>query len=218
MKNLILLAPPATGKGTLAKQLKEDYGYVHISTGDMLRESVASGDELGKQISEIMQSGGLVSDEIVYSLLEKKLESTKGSYILDGFPRNIEQAKKYEEIVSKIGGDEAIVILMDIDKEELKTRCTGRRSCPKCGRIYNVYNKEMMPKDGKYCIDCDVELIQREDDKIETFEKRYSTYLELTEPLIDYYTKKNNLYKIYAGGQRDETLANALEVLKKLGE
>lgn len=218
MKNLILLAPPATGKGTLAKQLKEDYGYVHISTGDMLRESVASGDELGKQISEIMQSGGLVSDEIVYSLLEKKLESTKGSYILDGFPRNIEQAKKYEEIVSKIGGDEAIVILMDIDKEELKTRCTGRRSCPKCGRIYNVYNKEMMPKDGKYCIDCGVELIQREDDKIETFEKRYSTYLELTEPLIDYYTKKNNLYKIYAGGQRDETLANALEVLKKLGE
>ena len=218
MKNLILLAPPATGKGTLAKQLKEDYGYVHISTGDMLRESVASGDELGKQISEIMQRGGLVSDEIVYSLLEKKLQSTKGSYILDGFPRNIEQAKKYEEIVSKIGGDEAIVILMDIDKEELKTRCTGRRSCPKCGRIYNVYNKEMMPKDGKYCIDCDVELIQREDDKIETFEKRYSTYLELTEPLIDYYTKKNNLYKIYAGGQRDETLANALEVLKKLGE
>ena len=218
MKNLILLSPPATGKGTLSKQLKEDYGYIHISTGDMLREAVNSGDELGKKISEIMKSGALVSDDIVYALLEKKLESTTGAYILDGFPRNIEQAKKYEEIVSKLGKEEAIVILMEIEKEELKTRCTGRRSCPKCGRIYNIYNNEMMPKDGKYCLDCDVELIQREDDKIETFEKRYNTYLELTEPLIEYYSKKGNLYKIYAGGQRDETLNNALEVLKKLGE
>ena len=84
--------------------------------------------------------------------------------------------------------------------------------------LYIDTTMEMMPKDGKYCIDCGVELIQREDDKIETFEKRYSTYLELTEPLIDYCSKKDNLYKIYAGGQRDETLHNALEILNKLGE
>ena len=218
MKNLILLAPPATGKGTLAKQLKDKFGYEHISTGDMLRESVAKGDELGQKISEIMKSGALVPDEIVYELLEKKLQSIQNGYILDGFPRNVEQAKKYEEIVANIDGEEAIVLLLDIEKEELKVRCTGRRSCPKCGRIYNVYNPELNPKDNKYCIDCGVEVIQREDDKIETFEKRYTTYLEMTEPLIDYYSKKNSLYKIYAGGQKDETFASALEILNKLGE
>lgn len=216
MKNLILIAPPATGKGTLAKALKERYGYIHISTGDMLRESVAKGDELGQKISDIMKSGALVPDEIIYELLEAKLQSSDG-YILDGFPRNLEQAKKYEEIVANIGGEEAIVLVLDIDKEKLKTRCTGRRSCPKCGRIYNIYNPEMNPKDDKYCLDCGSEVIWREDDKIETFEKRYSTYLELTEPLIEYYSNKGNLYRINAGGTSGETLNEALKILG-LGE
>lgn len=219
MKNIILLAPPATGKGTLAKSLKELYGYDHISTGDMLREAVEKGDELGKKLDEIMKSGNLVSDDLIYQLLENRLKEVNGKgYILDGFPRNVEQAEKYEEIAANINSDLAIVILMDIDKEELKVRCTGRRSCPKCGRIYNVYNTEMQPKDNKLCLDCDVEVIQREDDNIETFERRYSTYLEKTQPLIDYYSKKNNLYKIYAGGKKEETLEKALALLNNLGE
>lgn len=219
MKNIILLAPPATGKGTLAKELKELYGYDHISTGDMLREAVEKGDELGKQIDEIMKSGNLVPDDLIYQLLEQRLASqTSNGYILDGFPRNVKQAEKYEEIVSNINSDLAVVILMNIDKEELKTRCTGRRSCPKCGKIYNIYHEGMQPKDNKFCLDCNVEVFQREDDNIETFEKRYSTYLEKTQPLIDYYTKKNNLYKIYAGGNKKQTLDNALDLLKKLGE
>lgn len=219
MKNIILLAPPATGKGTLAKTLKDMYGYDHISTGDMLREAVEKGDELGRKLDEIMKSGNLVSDDLIYQLLENRLKEVNGKgYILDGFPRNVAQARKYEEIASKINSDLAIVILMDIDKEELKVRCTGRRSCPKCGRIYNVFNPEMQPKDNKLCLDCDVEVIQREDDNIETFEKRYSTYLEKTQPLIDYYSEKNNLYKIYAGGQKEETLEKALALLNSLGE
>lgn len=219
MKNIILLAPPATGKGTLAKTLKDMYGYDHISTGDMLREAVEKDDELGRKLDEIMKSGNLVSDDLIYQLLENRLKEVNGKgYILDGFPRNVAQARKYEEIAAKINSDLAIVILMDIDKEELKVRCTGRRSCPKCGRIYNVFNPEMQPKDNKLCLDCDVEVIQREDDNIETFEKRYSTYLEKTQPLIDYYCEKNNLYKIYAGGQKEETLEKALALLNSLGE
>lgn len=219
MKNIILLAPPATGKGTLAKSLKEEYGYAHISTGDMLREAVDKGDELGRQIDEIMKSGNFVSDELIYQLLEKRLQEDdcKKGYILDGFPRNVVQAEKYEEIVKGMNGDPAIVILMDIDKEELKIRCTGRRSCPKCGKIYNVYNEGMKPKDNK-CLECNVEVIQREDDNLETFEKRYKTYLDKTQPLIDYYSKKDNLYRIYAGGKKEQTLKNALDLLEKLGE
>lgn len=219
MKNIILLAPPATGKGTLAKALKDMYGYEHISTGDMLREAVEKGDELGKKLDEIMKSGNLVSDDLIYQLLENRLKEINGKgYILDGFPRNVAQAEKYEEIATRINSDLAIVILMDIDKEELKIRCTGRRSCPKCGRIYNVYNPEIQPKDNKLCLDCDVEVIQREDDNIKTFERRYSTYLEKTQPLIDYYSNKNNLYKIYAGGKKEETLEKALALLNSLGE
>ena len=216
MKNLILLAPPATGKGTLAKSLKERYGYRHLSTGDMLREAVKKGDELGQEISNIMQSGGLVSDEIVYRLLEDELKKD-GAYILDGFPRNIDQAKKYDEIVNNLGIESALILVLDIDKEELKTRCTGRRSCPNCGRIYNIYNSEMYPKDGKYCLDCNSELTWRDDDKIETFEKRYSTYLELTEPLIQYYSSKGKLFRIDASGKSEDTLKEALKVLN-LGE
>ena len=216
MKNLILIAPPATGKGTLAKDLKDRFSYRHLSTGDMLREAVKKGDTLGQEISLIMQSGKLVSDEIVYKLLEEHLKKD-GAYILDGFPRNIDQAKAYTEIVKNIGGEEAIVLVLDIDKEKLKTRCTGRRSCPKCGRIYNIYNSEMHPKDGKYCLDCGCEVIWRDDDKIETFEKRYSTYLELTEPLIEYYSTRGNLYRINAGGKSEDTLKEALKVLN-LGE
>lgn len=218
MKNIILLAPPATGKGTLAKILKDLYGYDHISTGDMLRDAVAQGDELGQKIDEMMKSGGLVSDELIYQLLERRLKQTSRGYILDGFPRNVKQALKYEEIVSNINGELAIVILMDIDKEELKSRCTGRRSCPKCGKIYNIYHQGMQPKDNKFCYDCNVEVVQREDDNIDTFEKRYATYLDKTQPLIDYYSQKNNLYKIYAGGTKDQTLENALALLKSLGE
>ena len=186
MKNLILLAPPATGKGTLAKQLKEKFGYIHISTGDMLRESVAKGDEIGQKISDIMKSGALVPDEIVYELLEKKLQSSEGGYILDGFPRNVEQAKKYEEIVANIKGEEAIVLLLDIDKEELKVRCTGRRSCPKCGRIYNIYNPELNPKDNKYCIDCQSNMSIRE--LIDRIQMMINT--ELKWPLLIYEDKK----------------------------
>ena len=121
MKNLILIAPPGAGKGTLSKDLLSKYPYVHISTGDLLREQVAKGDELGMEIKKVQESGGLVSNEIVYKALENKLNDPKcdNGYILDGFPRNLEQAREYDEILKRSNRDLGIVILLDIPKEEL---------------------------------------------------------------------------------------------------
>ena len=121
MKNLILIAAPGAGKGTLSKDLLDKYPYVHISTGDLLREQVARGDELGKEIQKVQEAGGLVSNEIVYKALEQKLsdQACDNGYILDGFPRNLEQAREYDKILEKSGRDLGLVIVLDIPKEDL---------------------------------------------------------------------------------------------------
>lgn len=189
MKNLILIAAPGAGKGTLSKDLLEKYNYVHISTGDLLREQVAKGDELGKKINEMQTAGKLVTPEIVYSVLENKLNdpACDNGYILDGFPRNLEQAKEYDKILEKSGRDLGMVILIDIPKEMLVKRITGRYMCKDCGAIYNIYSEEMAPKKPGICNKCNGELYQRKDDNIESLEVRYQTYLDSTTPLIEFY-------------------------------
>ncbi len=216
MKNLILIAAPGAGKGTLSNDLLAKYDYVHISTGDLLREQVAKGDELGKEIEKVQQSGGLVSNEIVYKALENKLKDPKcdNGYILDGFPRNLEQAKEYDNILKKSGRDLGIVIVLDIPKEELIERITGRFSCKECGEIHNIYSKELKPKKEGKCNKCGGELIQRKDDNLESFEKRYQTYLESTEPLIEFYKKKGVLHVIDSSKGHLNTLKQAEKLIK----
>lgn len=198
MKNLILIAAPGAGKGTLSKDLLEKYDYVHISTGDLLREQVAKGGELGKKIHEMQVSGGLVTSDIVYAALENKLNdlACDNGYILDGFPRNVEQALEYDKILSKSGKELGLVIVLDIPKEMLIERITGRFMCKDCGAIYNVYNKEMAPKNKGICDKCAGELYQRKDDNLESFENRYQTYLDSTTPLIDFYKEKGALHVV----------------------
>ena len=195
MKNLILIAAPGAGKGTLSKDLLEKYNYVHISTGDLLREQVAKGDELGKKINEMQTAGKLVTPEIVYSVLENKLNdpACDNGYILDGFPRNLEQAKEYDKILEKSGRDLGMVILIDIPKEMLVKRITGRYMCKDCGAIYNIYSEEMAPKKPGICNKCNGELYQRKDDNIESLEVRYQTYLDSTTPLIEFYKNLANV-------------------------
>ena len=141
MKNLILIAAPGAGKGTLSKDLLEKYNYVHISTGDLLREQVAKGDELGKKINEMQTAGKLVTPEIVYSVLENKLNdpACDNGYILDGFPRNINQAYCYEEILKELNLNESIVIYLSLDKTIAEKRVLGRMVCPNCKSVYNKY-------------------------------------------------------------------------------
>jgi adenylate kinase len=215
MKNLILIAAPGAGKGTLSKDLLKKYDYVHISTGDLLREQVAKGDELGLKIQEIFKTGGLVSDDIVYKALENKLSdpACDNGYILDGFPRNLKQAREYDNILKRSGRDIGLVLVLDIPKENLIERITGRFSCKDCGEIHNIYNEELKPKKEGICNKCGGELTQRADDNLESFEKRYQTYLESTEPLIDFYKEKGIVHVIDSSQGHEYTLEQAEELL-----
>ena len=215
MKNIIFIAPPAAGKGTLSKMLTDAYSLPHISTGDLLRETANEESEMGKYIHEQMQSGGLVSDEIILDLLKTRIskEDCSNGYILDGFPRNVEQAKAYDDILKELNKDLGYVFLLDIDKEIAKKRIVGRISCPECGTVYNEFLVETKPKKDGLCDKCGIGLIRRSDDNEETFEKRFNTYFEKTEPLINYYQQKGVLYTIPANEGKDASFSEIKKVM-----
>ncbi len=196
MKNLILIAAPAAGKGTLSEILVKKYNYAHISTGDLLREVSQDESELGKKVTNMLKNGELVTDEIVFELLEKKLETINGPYILDGFPRTLNQAYKYDELVVKLKKELGMVVVLNTPYETLKKRIVGRVLCKDCGSIYNTLTGVNMPKQEGICDKCGGFLYKRSDDNEESFKTRYETYMKKTKPLIEYYEKKGNLYYI----------------------
>ena len=205
MKSIIFIAPPAAGKGTQSKLISKKYNISHISIGDLLRYSINSEDESSKKINEYMEKGLLVSDDIILNLLKNRLKQQDciSGYILDGFPRNVNQAKEYDKLLEKLDKDLGLVILLDIDKEILKNRIVGRLSCNKCGSVYNELIKETKPKNVGLCDKCNLKLSKRIDDNEETFEMRYNTYLKETEPLINYYDDKGCLYRVNANINAD---------------
>ena len=194
MKNLILIAPPAAGKGTLSEALVNGYNYTHISTGDLLREKQNDGTELGNEIKELMQSGSLVSDDIVTALLKEKLSTIEGPFILDGYPRNLKQADILADLLKELDLTIGQVIYINVSKEVAMERALGRISCPQCNKIYNKYNPEMQPSVEGICDICGEKLIGRSDDNEESFKVRFDTYVSNTKPLLDYYEKQNLLY------------------------
>ena len=185
---LVLIGAPAAGKGTQAARLVKHYGIAHISTGDMLREEVAKGTELGNQAKSIMAAGGLVSDELIIAIVQeriKKDDCAKG-FILDGFPRTVVQAEKLEEMVKL---DK--VVYINAPDEVMLERLTARQTCPKCGA---TYNKMFLPsKVEGICDVCGSDLVCREDDQPETVTNRLKVYHEQTQPLIEYYKAKGVL-------------------------
>lgn len=206
--NIILLAPPAAGKGTQAELLKDKYNLNHISTGELFRNIVNSDSDLGKQIKDIMESGYLVSDDIVIEVVKNYLDTSDNkNYLLDGFPRNTYQAKKLDEIINI-----DYVILFNIDKSILADRISGRRLCKSCGAIYNVNIDPLKPKNDSICDKCGSELYQRKDD-IDSFENRYNVYLEETKPIIEYYKNKNILYEINADRSVEEIFTSIEDIL-----
>ena len=211
MKNIILIAAPAAGKGTLSDLLVKKYDYLHISTGDLLREVSKETTELGQKISKMLQNGELVTDEIVFELLENKLRQVDKPYILDGFPRTINQAYKYDELIQKLNKDLGIVVVLNCDYEILKKRIVGRYLCKDCGSIYNTLTGVNTPKQEGICDNCGGDLYKRSDDNEESFKTRYETYLEKTKPLIDFYEKKGNLY--YIDSQTTDTMLKEIEDL-----
>lgn len=195
MKNIIFIAPPAAGKGTVSDYLVKNYNYEHLSTGDLLREVIKSGSEFGKEIDKIISSGNLVSDDVIIKLVSDKLKTLDESrpFILDGFPRTLNQAKSLDEMLVNLGITNNIAVYLDIDLEEALKRVLGRITCPKCKRSYNKNIEKLRPVNGNVCDDCNVELESRSDDNEETFKVRFSTYLENTSPIIDYYKERGIL-------------------------
>ena len=214
MKNIIFIAPPAAGKGTQSELLCEKYGYTHISTGDLLR-GVDPTSELGIEVNNIMKSGSLVSDEIIFRLIEERLgrEDVKNGFILDGFPRTINQAKTYEELSNKLGLTDYVVIFINISEEMAMNRALGRLGCPTCGKIYHKTSKQLMPKVAGICDECSADLVSRDDDNEESFKKRFNTYLDNTKPLIDFYT---NLGKLVTISADDDKMKIFAEVEKEI--
>lgn len=210
MKNIILLAPPAAGKGTLSKMLEDNFGYVSLSTGDMLREMALVDEELRDK----MKTGALIDDETVFKALELKLNSLGDkAYILDGFPRTVNQAKMYDDLLTRLNKDLGIVVYLNVCKEELLRRVTTRVVCPSCKRSYSTSNKDLFPKNPGICDTCGVNLIQREDDKEEVFVKRYDEYQNKTSLLVNYYDEKGVLCRVSADNSMD-TYNEVIELIK----
>ncbi len=187
MLNIILMGPPGAGKGTHAKWIAKDFGIPHISTGDMFREAMSSGSELGNTIKDVINRGDLVSDELTCALVKERLSrpDCANGYLLDGFPRTIPQAETWEKVSKEIGREVNLVINIAAPDELLISRIAGRRVCPKCGASYNV--NTMKPKKEGVCDTCSSDLIQRKDDNEESFKVRLANYYKSTAPLLDYY-------------------------------
>lgn len=194
MLNIILMGPPGAGKGTHAKWISTEYKLPHISTGDMFREAMASGSELGNKIKDIVNGGGLVSDELTCELVKERLSrpDCANGYLLDGFPRTIPQAEALKKFGPEIGREVNLVIDIECPSEVLVSRIAGRRVCPKCGASFNV--NTMKPKKEGICDYCGTPLIQRKDDNVDSFKVRLENYFKSTEPLLDYYKKEGLLH------------------------
>ncbi len=190
---IILLGPAGSGKGTQAELIQKKYGFPKISTGDLLRKEVQEGSELGRKVAEVMKAGQLVSDEVVLEMVRLRIsaEDCRRGYVLDGFPRNLNQAL----LLEKIDDNRAeIVFEIMITEEEVLKRLSGRRVCLQCGAVYNINNNK--PRIDGICDTCGSPLIIREDDKPEVIRERYRVYLNTIKALVDYYGSRKVLYQI----------------------
>ena len=213
---MIFLGPPASGKGTQTERLSKELGLPHIDTGSLLRAEIAAQTEEGKIIKDIIERGNLAPAHIVAKIIIKKLfsEEAKNGYILDGYPRSIEQAELMEKELEKAGASTSpkrVVVKLLVDRNSLMERIVNRRMCKKCGKIYNL--KTLPPKDEHICDECGGELYQRKDDNEEVAMQRFMTYNNETAPLVDYYTKKGLLVTVDANKTPDEVYAEILKVI-----
>jgi len=203
-KIVVLIGAPGAGKGTQARLLEERRGIPQISTGDMFREMKSANTPLAREVQAIMASGKLISDDITYKIVRERTSKpdAAGTYLLDGYPRTAVQAELLEELAAEQDkGIQAIEI--DVPRDELFKRLTGRRSCPLCGEIYNIYSKP--PATEGVCDDHpDTPLEHRADDSEEKVSVRLATYDELTKPLLDYYDRTSRLRKVDGTGEIDE--------------
>ena len=198
MKNVIFIAAPATGKGTFSNMLMERYGYNHISTGDLLRNIVKTNTSLGNEVAEVLKSGKLVNDELIFKILKEALKQMdlQNPFIIDGLPRNINQAYYLNNLFNEINIDNYLAINLDLEYEIALKRALGRLSCHNCGTTYNKFFDEFKPKIENMCDKCGSVLDSRTDDNEESFKERFETYQNNVKPILEYYENNNKLLKI----------------------
>lgn len=216
-KELVFLGPPASGKGTQTSRLSQELNFPHVDTGSLLRKALAEGTPDGLTAKSYIEKGQLVPVEIVASIIKTRLKEADCSngFILDGFPRSTEQAEMLGEMLKEIDEGKDVdfkVIYFDIDQQLLLDRIIYRRSCSKCGKIYNLLS--LKPQKEGICDECSAELVQRKDDTEEIAKSRFETYFKETAPLIDFYEKKGALRKINANGEVAEVWDRLIEAIK----
>jgi adenylate kinase len=200
---VVLLGAPGAGKGTQCKRIVDKYGLLHLSSGDILRQERAAETELGRKAQSYMDSGGLVPDEVIVEMMAGAIsKSPQSGFVLDGFPRTVEQAVELDKLLVLTGKKIDVVVNLKIADEEVAARMTGRRSCPECGAVYHIEN--LKPKVEGKCDKDGTELIQRPDDSLEVVKSRLKTYHEQTEPVVDYYKNNGTVYDINSGESADE--------------
>jgi adenylate kinase len=217
---IVLLGAPGSGKGTQSQRLVQRFGIPQVSTGDLLRSAVARGTPLGIAAKDAMRAGKLVDDSIVLGMIRERLAQpdTAGGFILDGFPRNLAQANALDALLAEIGQPLSGVVLLEVDNRELTRRIAGRRSCPNCGSVYNIYSLPI--GSDLRCTNCAPrpELVQRPDDNEETVVHRLRVYDEQTRPLVDYYRGKGLLRTIDAQADVDVVTVALVAALSQPAE
>lgn len=210
---IIMLGAPGAGKGTQAKKIAAKYSIPHISTGDIFRANIKDGTELGKKAKTFMDQGLLVPDELVVDLVVDRVQQAdcENGYVLDGFPRTIPQAESLDAALAKLNDKIDYAINVEVPDENIIRRMSGRRACIGCGATYHI--EHIPPKKEGICDTCGKELVLRDDDKPETVQKRLGVYHEQTQPLIEYYTKKNALVEVDGTQDMQVVFENIVKVL-----
>jgi len=217
-KIIVLMGAPGAGKGTQARLLEERHGLPQISTGDMFRALKNADTPLAREVQEIMAAGKFVPDEVTIRMVQDRTsqEDCRNGYILDGFPRTTAQAEKLEDL-AKEQGHELQAIFVDVPTDILEKRLTGRRSCPVCGEIYNIYFRP--PKNDNVCdLHPEAELQHRKDDNAETVNSRQLEYEQKTQPLIDYYKSSNRLQSVDGTGELETIYAEIEKLVVDIGQ
>ena len=212
---VVLLGAPGAGKGTQCKNIVARYNLLHLSSGDILRQERAESSELGKKAQSYMDSGALVPDEIIIEMMAKAINKAPADgFILDGFPRTVNQAVELDKTLVASGQQIDAVLNLRIDDNVVSRRITGRRSCPQCGAVYHVEN--LKPKTEGICDNDGTELVQRSDDTLEVLNNRLEAYHRQTEPLVDYYKKNGTVCNFDADRDPDDVGASIFEKLDAL--
>ena len=214
MKTIVLLGAPGAGKGTLAERVRDEAGYTHVSTGDMLRAAIKAGTATGKEAQGYMDKGELVPDGVIMRLVEERIAGggSEAKYMFDGFPRTDAQAELLDATLGRMGAKVDRVFLLEVPEDVIVARLSGRRICRKCGAVYHVTN--IPPKVEGVCDQCGGELYQRPDDTEATVKNRLDVYRRQTAGLIDFYEKKGVLTRIEANRKPEETAAEMKSLLK----